>query len=65
MSAVRTQPVLCCGKKRFATREMAERTLAHIAAVSSQERRPVRAYPCDRGWWHLTSWPEPTREDLK
>lgn len=48
-----------CGKRRYATREAAERHLTMIQATSSIERTPVRTYQCTRGWWHLTSSTDP------
>ena len=47
----------CCGKSRYATESAAQAVLDRIAATSTTETRPVRAYQCDNGWWHLTSRP--------
>lgn len=58
-----------CGKRRFRSREIAERALAHIEAVGTTGRVKTeqRAYECDVCmFWHLTSspvaWPESARK---
>lgn len=44
----------CCKKRRYATKEAAERVIARIAETSDRGRIPQRAYQCAAGWWHLT-----------
>ena len=45
----------CCGKKTFATRKEAIESISNTAKNSKY--RPVRAYMCENGNWHLTSMP--------
>lgn len=42
-------------KRRWATHEQAKAALKVIAARSSDDVFPVRAYECECGGWHLTS----------
>ena len=52
----RWRPPRCCGKTPYATQAVAEAVIDRIAFIADG-RRPVRAYQCPRGWWHLTSRP--------
>jgi hypothetical protein len=46
----------CCGKKTFATKEEA---LAGIRSKRGEKsQRPIRAYECSEGNWHLSGQPK-------
>lgn len=42
----------CCGKKTFLTEQDA---LSGISSRRKNSRRPIRAYKCQLGYWHLSS----------
>jgi len=44
----------CCGKRSYATQEVALRALALIEGTSPDQEKPRRVYRCENGWWHLT-----------
>jgi hypothetical protein len=46
----------CCGKRRFATRQVAETEITRLA-MSGHEKLPASSYQCAGGWWHLTAQP--------
>ena len=57
--AVIKSPSLKCAKKvRFLTEKDAQYSLDKITRVSDRKKKPVRAYYCDCGGWHLTSKPD-------
>jgi hypothetical protein len=46
-------------KARWLEEDDALATLDYVQQRGSTAVRPVRAYRCPCGWWHLTAQPEP------
>jgi hypothetical protein len=46
----------CCGKLTFATEQ--EALAAIIPSRSKKSQKPMRAYRCSAGYWHLSGQPK-------
>jgi uncharacterized protein with PIN domain len=46
----------CCGKLTFATEQEALASI--IPSRSKKSQKPMRAYQCNQGYWHLSGQPK-------